>query len=157
MNIYIYIYRIVSLFVVFKRQTNKISGWCSLSMLLNFSESEAFAGEDFVLGEISFLILWFFGMDIGYLLSANPKNRRFPWEQTFLINKPITDHFICSYFLTAQPIKCTDLCLWEKYPFCCKPTIIIIITISIQWYYKFIFKYKCTGGTLLLHVRTFYN
>ena len=29
--------------------------WCSLSMLLNFLESKAFAGEALVLGEISFL------------------------------------------------------------------------------------------------------
>ena len=27
---------IESLFVVFERQANKVSGWCSLSMLLNF-------------------------------------------------------------------------------------------------------------------------
>ena len=44
---------IVSLFVLFERQTNEVSGWRGL----NFSESEAFAGEALVLGEISFLIL----------------------------------------------------------------------------------------------------
>ena len=48
---------IVSLFVVFKRQTNVLSGCCSLSTLFNFSESEAFAGEALALGDISFLIL----------------------------------------------------------------------------------------------------
>ena len=45
------------LFVVFERETNEISGWCSLSMLLNFSESETFTGEALVLGEISYLII----------------------------------------------------------------------------------------------------
>ena len=49
--------KIVSHFVVFERQTNEVSGWCSLSMLLNFLESEAFVGETLVLGEISFRIL----------------------------------------------------------------------------------------------------
>ena len=43
-TIYIYM-KIVSLFVVFEWQTNEVYGWCSLSMLLYFSESEAFAGE----------------------------------------------------------------------------------------------------------------
>ena len=44
-------------FAVFERQTIGLSGWCSLSMLLNFSENEAFAGEALVFGEIHFLIL----------------------------------------------------------------------------------------------------
>ena len=48
---------IVPLFFVFERQANEVSGWCSLSMLLSFSESEVFAGETLALGEISFLIL----------------------------------------------------------------------------------------------------
>ena len=48
---------IVSRFVLFERQANEVSGWCSLSMLLNFAKSEAFAGEVLVLGNISFLIL----------------------------------------------------------------------------------------------------
>ena len=42
-TIYIYIcvcVEIVSLFVVFERQTNEVSGWCSLSMLLIFWERE---------------------------------------------------------------------------------------------------------------------
>ena len=43
---------IVSLFVVFERY-----GWCNLSMLLNFMECKAFAGEVLVCGEIFFLIL----------------------------------------------------------------------------------------------------
>ena len=34
---------IVSLFVVFERQINEVSGRGSLSILLNFSESEAYA------------------------------------------------------------------------------------------------------------------
>ena len=48
---------IVSLFVVFERQKNEVSGWSGHSMVLNFSESEALAGETQALGEISFLIL----------------------------------------------------------------------------------------------------
>ena len=48
---------IVSLFVVFGRQINEESSWCSLSMLRNFSESKAFVGEATELGEISFFIL----------------------------------------------------------------------------------------------------
>ena len=58
--IYIYIYIYIgteSSFVVFETQTNEVSGWCGLSMLLNFSESEASVGETNVLGDISFLIL----------------------------------------------------------------------------------------------------
>ena len=74
-------------FVVFERQTIEVFGWFSLSMLLNFLEKEAFVGEIFVLGEISFLILLSFCIDIRYLLSSNPKNiyfyREFPWKQTF--------------------------------------------------------------------------
>ena len=48
---------IVPLLVAFESQTNEISGWFSLFMLLNFSESEAFAEKALVFGEISFLIL----------------------------------------------------------------------------------------------------
>ena len=55
-TIYTYM-EVVVLLVVFERQTNEVSGWCSLSMLINFSASEAFVGEAFVHGEISFLIL----------------------------------------------------------------------------------------------------
>ena len=65
---------IVSLFVVFERETNVVSGWCSLSILLSFSESEVFAGEALVLGEIFFSYSLVFGMDIGSLLLSNPKN-----------------------------------------------------------------------------------
>ena len=36
---------IVSLFVVFEKQTNEVSDWHSLPILLNFSESEIFASE----------------------------------------------------------------------------------------------------------------
>ena len=42
--------------LLYLRQTNEVSGWCGLCMSLNFSESEIFAGEELVLGEISFLI-----------------------------------------------------------------------------------------------------
>ena len=38
-------------------ETNEASGRCSLSMLLNLSESEDIAGEAFVLGETFFLVL----------------------------------------------------------------------------------------------------
>ena len=52
--IYIYIYNIyifkLCCFFIFERQTIEVSGWCNLSMLLNFSENKAFATE------ISFLI-----------------------------------------------------------------------------------------------------
>ena len=36
---------IVSLLVVFESQANEVSGWGSLSILLNFSWNETFAGE----------------------------------------------------------------------------------------------------------------
>ena len=49
--------KIVSLMIVFERQAIEEFGWCCLSMLLNFPESEVFDGEALVLGEISFLIL----------------------------------------------------------------------------------------------------
>ena len=51
-------------FFVFENQINGASGWCGISMLLNFSMSEAFAEEDLILGETSFSPV--FGMDIGY-------------------------------------------------------------------------------------------
>ena len=53
--IYIYIYENCDALVVFEWQTIEVHGWCSLFMVLNFSESEAFAGEALVLGDISFL------------------------------------------------------------------------------------------------------
>ena len=61
---------IVSVFVVFERQTNEVSGWCSLCILLNFSEGETFAGEASVLGEVSFLLRY------GHRISSlsNPQN-----------------------------------------------------------------------------------
>ena len=57
-NIYIYMWGwncVVC--VVFERQTIEVSGWWSLSIQLNFTDSEAFAGEAFVLRDIYFLIL----------------------------------------------------------------------------------------------------
>ena len=55
----IYIERKIVTFVVFERQTIEVFVWCSFSILFNFSEKEAFAGETFVLGEITFLIFLF--------------------------------------------------------------------------------------------------
>ena len=55
---------IVSLFVVFERQTNEVSGWCSLFILLNFSESESLAGEALVLGKIFFFLSSVWTLDI---------------------------------------------------------------------------------------------
>ena len=43
--------------VIFERQTIEVFGWCSLSILLNFSENEAFTGEALVLVKIYFFIL----------------------------------------------------------------------------------------------------
>ena len=43
--------------VAFERLTNEVFGWCSLSVLLSFLESEAFAVEALVLREVSLLIL----------------------------------------------------------------------------------------------------
>ena len=55
-------------------------------MFLNFSESEFFAGEALFLGNI-FSYSLVFGMNVGSLLSFNPKNiyfyKGFLWEQTF--------------------------------------------------------------------------
>ena len=52
-----YLSREIVAFVVFDRETIDVFGWCSFSILFIFSESESFAGEAIVLGEISFLIL----------------------------------------------------------------------------------------------------
>ena len=62
-----------------------------------------------------------FGMDIRYLFPSNPKNmyfyRELLWEQAFPIGQPITDRFVYfNFFLTGQPIKCTDLHLSESIP-----------------------------------------
>ena len=35
----------IVLLLLYLRHTIEIFGWCSLSMVLNFSESEVFAGE----------------------------------------------------------------------------------------------------------------
>ena len=120
--IYIYIYMEIVAFVLFERQTNGVSGWCSLSMLLNFFGDEGFCWRDFSFWGDFFSYFLAFSFDIGYLLSSNLKNtyfhRRYLWEQTFLIGKPITDRFLFfNYFLTCQPIKYTDLHQWEEYPF----------------------------------------
>ena len=42
---------------MFERQTIEVFGWCRFSILFNFSESEAFAGEALIFGEASILIL----------------------------------------------------------------------------------------------------
>ena len=79
----------MSLCVAFERLTNKLLGWCSLSMLLNFSKSKAFHFLSY--SPVS-------SMDIGYILSSNPKNmyfhRGFLWEQTFPICSPTIDYFV---------------------------------------------------------------
>ena len=62
----------VSLFAVFERYTNAISHWCSLFLLLNFSEREVLAGKVLVLGAI-FFHSPYFGMYIGYPFSSNLK------------------------------------------------------------------------------------
>ena len=69
--IYVYIYRIVSIFVVFEWEANEVLGWCSLSTLLILAESEISAGEALVRGDISFLILLSsaFSLDIFSLLT----------------------------------------------------------------------------------------
>ena len=54
-----YIYGNCVSFCCILRKKNVLSGWCGLSLLLNFSENEAFAREALVLGEISFFILLF--------------------------------------------------------------------------------------------------
>ena len=73
-------------------------------MILNFSDSEAFAGEALVLEEI-FLILQSSVWTSNIFFFSNPKI----WEQAFPIGKPITNHFVIfSYYLTSQPIKATD-------------------------------------------------
>ena len=61
-------------FVEFQRHTIEVFGCCSFSILFSFSGSEVFAGEAFVLGEVSFPISLVFGMDIGSLRSSKPKN-----------------------------------------------------------------------------------
>ena len=61
--IYIYKYMEIVFFFVFERQTIEVFCWCSLSMLLNFSESKAFAEEAFVLRKIFFL---FYCLQYGY-------------------------------------------------------------------------------------------
>ena len=43
--------------VVLERQTIEVFGWYTLSILLNFSDSEAFEEKALVLEEIPFLIL----------------------------------------------------------------------------------------------------
>ena len=107
------------LLLLFERQTIELFGWCSFSILFNFSEYEAFAGEALVLGEISFLILlslvW--TSDLFSLLTLkasifieDPQSKK---KQTF----PIGYFVYFYYYLTAQPIKCADLSLWEKYSF----------------------------------------
>ena len=49
----------MSHFAVFERLTIEVSGYWSLSILLNFSVSEAFAWESLALGVIYFLVLLF--------------------------------------------------------------------------------------------------
>ena len=72
-------------FVVFESQTIKVFGWCC------FSDREAFAGKDLVLGEISFLILLSFVWTSILFSHLKLKKKRFyfykgfPWEQTFPI------------------------------------------------------------------------
>ena len=68
------------LFVVFERQTNEVSGWCGLSVLLSFSKSEfCWRGfgpwRDFFNYSPVFCIFRFF---------PNSKNMYF-YEQTFQI------------------------------------------------------------------------
>ena len=79
---------IVSLIVVIKRQTNEVSDWYDISMLLNFSEDEVFPGKRSVLQEISFLIflsaVW--TSDIFSILTRKTSIfRRFSREGTFPI------------------------------------------------------------------------
>ena len=63
--------------------------WLVQSMLLNFLESEVFAGEALSHWRDFFSYSPVFSMDIEYLLSSDPKNMYFCWgfpgEQTFLI------------------------------------------------------------------------
>ena len=63
----IYLLKEIVAFVVFERQTIEEFDWYSFSIIFNFSESEAFAGEALVLGEISYSLV--FGMDIESFLS----------------------------------------------------------------------------------------
>ena len=55
-----YIYREKSFvtFVMFERQTIEVFCWSIFSILYSIWESETFAGEALVLGDISFLILF---------------------------------------------------------------------------------------------------
>ena len=95
------IYMEIVTFVVIERQTIEVFGLCNLSILLNFSESETFAGEtSFLRNFFSYSLV--FSSDIESLLLFNPKNvyiyRGFLWEQTFLIGWPITDPFVFFYY-----------------------------------------------------------
>ena len=55
----VYMYLSCIALVVFERQTIGVFDRCSFSILFNFSESQAFAGEALFLGDISFIILLF--------------------------------------------------------------------------------------------------
>ena len=107
---------------MFERQTIEVFTWCSFSILFNFLESEAFAGEALVLGEISFFsllsLVWtldFFShltLKTSIFIVDSPRNKH-----SQLTNQSQIILYAFTTFLTGQPIKYADLCLWEEYLF----------------------------------------
>ena len=90
--------------------------------LIQFSKSEAFAGEALVIGEISFLILlslvWtsdifsHLTLETSIFIEDSPGNKH-----SRLANQLQIILYTFTTFSLIQPIKCTDLRLWEEYPF----------------------------------------
>ena len=90
--------------------------------LIQFSGEWGFCWRGFSSLRNFFSYSLVYGMDIGYVLSSNPKNiyfyRRHSWGQTFHTGLLITDHLVFLYYLlTSHQIKCADLRLREEYPF----------------------------------------
>ena len=107
---------IVFLFLVFERQTYEVSFYVT-----QFSETEVFAGEALVLGEISFLILlssvWttdIFSLLIlktSIFIEDSPGNKH-----SRLANQSKIISYSTTSFRRGQPIKYADLGLWKEYP-----------------------------------------